>query len=213
MIPTIADKRPPYVRFEEREMGLNEVETKAQGRPIPRIVALALITPHGSKDVVEKIADTWLEQIHKQALAGSYPLEWVNFFKAQYEEWKKGNELPREGEPVQTWPQASSEQRRRLKAIGLTTVEDLAEVPDSDLNSIGLDGRYLRDLARSWLNNARDKGANVKELADAQARIRDLEQTVERQGQQISNLTARLTEGEPEAPRRGPGRPRKDEAA
>src|ERR1700730_18061938 len=99
MIPQIFDKRPPFVRFEEREMGLDAELSEKEGRPIPRVVVMACITPHGSKDVVEKLATEWLEQIRKQALNGMYNLDWSNFFHAQFEEWKKGNELPREGTP------------------------------------------------------------------------------------------------------------------
>lgn len=202
----IADKRPPLVRFEEREYGLNAEASEAAGRPIPRIVTMACITPHGSKDVFEKPASDWLAQTKAKALKGEFPVEWYNFFDLQYNEYLKGNELPREGTPTQTWAAVSQEQRSRLKALGITTVEDLAVYPDSALGQIGLDGRYLRDLAKGWINEAQDKGINAKALADAHVKI-------EEQAQMIERLNARLAVLESEQPRRGPGRPRKDEAA
>jgi hypothetical protein len=186
MIPHVFDKRPPYVRFEEREQGINAEASEVAGRPIPRVVTLACITPHGSKDVVEKIAEEWLAQIRSKALKNEYPLEWVNLFTAQYDEFKKGNEMPREGSPVKTWPALTKEQALRLHALGYTTIEDLAECPDSELAPIGLDGRYLRDLARNWINEAKDKGINARELADAKARLADQEAL-------INELKARLT--------------------
>ena len=193
MIPTIQKERPPYVRFEEREVGIDPVATEKEGRQIPLMRVLALITPHGSKDVIEKWADQWLGEIKTKAMKGEYPLEWSTHFHLQYEEWKKGNELPRSGTPIKTWQMiAINEQRSRLIAIGITTVEDLAAVPDSGLAQIGLDGRYLRDLARGWVNEAREKGAGAKELADAKADVVRLTEQVEHQNTTINSLRTRL---------------------
>jgi hypothetical protein len=221
MMPTVFDKRPPFVRFEEREMGLDPEATEKAQRPIPRVVILALITPHGSKDCVEKIASDWLKQIKALALQGTYPLEWSQFFHAQYEEWLKGNELPREGTPVKTWAMATREQITRLLAVGMTTVEDLGQLPDSGLSTIGLDGRYLRDLARGWLNEAKDKGANAKALADANVRISTLEADKASLADRVSRLERALVDGkvegsaaataEAQPPRRK--RPQAEEAA
>lgn len=217
MVPQIFDKQPPFVRFEEREMGLDADATEKAGRPIPRVVVMACVTPHGSKDVVERIADDWLKQIRRQAMSGQYNLEWVRFFDEQYKEWTKGNELPREGTPIATWPMTTNESRRRIRAAGFSTVEDLAQVPDSGLMSIGMDGRYWRDTARGWLNEAKDKGLNAKALADANVQIEELKGQNTRLLERIEKMERRLEEraigdekDEPEKPR---GRGRKAEAA
>lgn len=210
MSMSIFDKRPPFVRFEEREMGLNSEATKEAGRPIPRVVILALITPHGSKDCVEKVASEWIESIHQKSLHGDYDPRWVDHFKRQFAEWQKGHELPREGTPIKTWAMATREQITRLIGNGITTVEDLAAFPDSNLSVVGMDGRYLRDIARGWITEAKDKGQNAKALADANVKIEDLTATVTRQSEVLNRLQARLEEREShEEPRRGPGRPRK----
>jgi len=182
----IMDKRPPYVQFEEREMGINEEATKIAGRPIPKVVTLACITPAGSKDRFEKVAEEWLRQIHDQAMRQQYPLEWAKYFQAAYDEWKKGNELPREGTPVRTWSALTKEQAVRLQALGITTVEDLAQHPDSGLGMIGPDARYMRDLARNWIAEAKDKGINARALADSNLKI-------EEQARQIAALTESVT--------------------
>jgi len=199
---SIFDKRPPYVRFEERELGIDLEASEKAGRPIPRMVVLACITPHASKDVVEKVATEWLEQIHQKAIRGEYPPEWSQHFKAQYEEWKRGNELPRTGTPVKTWQMLTREQAARCHLLGHTTVEDLAQVPDSGLGQLGLDGRYMRDLARNWIQEGTDKGANTRALADANVRIDDLEKA-------NAELRHRLAALEQAQEKRGPGRPRK----
>lgn len=209
MSPSVFDKRPPFVRFEEREMGINQEASDTAGRPIPKIVTLACVTPHGSKDCFEKVADEFLAQLKQKALRGEYPTEWLNFFELQYSEFKKGNELPREGTPVKTWPAVSKEQSTRLIACGFTTIEDVAQIPDSGLGMLGLDGRYLRDLARSWINESKDKGVNARALADAQVKIESQEQTIN----SLQARLQRLEEDREESPKRGPGRPRKEEAA
>lgn len=196
MIPSIMDKRPPFVQFRDQEYGINREASEAAGRPVPAMVTMVCITPHGSKDEFVKPAEEWLQQTKAKALRGDYPVEWYNHFDLQYSEWKKGNELPREGTPIQTWQAASNEQRSRLKAIGIPTVEDLAQYPDGNLGIIGLDGRYLRDLARGWIAEGKDKGINAKALADANARIATQQEIIDRQETRITALEARLDETE-----------------
>lgn len=206
MLNVSFDQRPPYVRFEEREYGLNPEASTAAGRPIPRVVLMACITPFASKDCFEKPATEWLEDIRRRAAKGEYPAEWAQRFTMQYEEHLKGNELPREGTPVQTWQMVTAEQRMRLKALGVGTVEDLAMTPDSGLSVIGLDGRTLRDTAKSWIAEAKDKGIVSRALADANAKL-------EQQQVLIDRLSARLESAEAGIIKRGPGRPRNNEAA
>lgn len=201
------DPRPPFVRFEERELGINHDASAISGRPIPRVVNMVCITPHGSKDCIEKIAEEWLEQQKQKAMRGEVPVAWLDMWKLQFSEWQKGHELPREGTPTKTWPAINKEQQLRLLALGYSVVEDLAMVPDSALGTIGLDGRNLRDLARNWVAEGKDKGINAKKLADAETRIADLEQQNGDYRQRLAAL-----ERQAEEPKRGPGRPRKEES-
>lgn len=204
MVPTIQKERPPFVRFEVREHGLDPELTEKEKRPIPREVVFAIITPWGSKDEIEKVAEEWIAQIKRQAMQGMYPLEWANHFELQYKAWQEGHELPREGTPIRTWAMiAKQEPRRRLQALNVHTVEDLAAVPDSGLGMLGLDGRYLRDMARAWLAEAKEKGANAKDLADANAKIEHLTGQVERLTAQVAQLkTVAGADDEPAAERR-----------
>lgn len=191
MVPTIQKERPPFVRFEVREHGLDKVASEAAGRPVPREVVFAIITPWGSKDEIEKVAEEWLRDIKHRALQGMYPLEWASHFELAFKAWQEGNELPREGTPIRTWQMiATQEPRRRLLAIGIHTVEDLGAIPDSGLGMIGLDGRHLRDMARTWLAEGLQKGASAKALADANAKIDRLEGLVEKLEGQVAQLKA-----------------------
>lgn len=140
---------------------------------------IAKIMQQGDKfSETEKIAEEWLAHIEREAQQGRYDATWVAQFKLEFDAFLKGNELPREGTPIRTWGGISREQGTRLISMGITTIEDLAAQPDGGLGNLGLDGRYLRDLAKSTLESAGAGPAQAKALADAEAKIRQLEETV-----------------------------------
>lgn len=204
---TLFDARPPFVWFEEREFGINVEASEKLGRPIPKIVNFACVQQHGSKDVVDKIAEEWIPDLKRKASRGDYPHEWAEAFEKKYTAWKAGHELPVDGTPIATWQMLKREQAVRVKSAGVLTVEDLAQYPDSSLSILGLDGRYLRDMAKAWIIEAQDRGVNAKALADANVKIADLVALVKEQRAELQELRQRIENQE----RRGPGRPRKGE--
>ena len=168
-------ERPPFVRFEEQEVGINYEASEKAGRPVPRFRIMACITSFGSKDEHVKDAEEWLNQIRQRAVKGEYNPEWAQRFRFQFDEYQKGNELPREGTPMQTCPMYSKDQIARARAINITTVEDLGQLPDSGLSMLGLDARHMRDSARAWLSEAKDKGVVSRQIADQNVKLDALE--------------------------------------
>jgi hypothetical protein len=148
-----------------------------------------------------------LPRKRREASQGAYNLEWVEHFERQYKAWKEGHELPRDGTPIMTWQMVSAEQNTRLRALGITVVEDLAAIPDTGLAEYGLDARYMRDLARAWIAEGQQKGINAQELATAKSEIARQHELIERQDTRLKALEARLEE---DAPRKGR---RREEAA
>ena len=189
-MPGLQEERPPFVRFEVKEYGRDEEASNREGRHVPKFVDFAFITPFGSKDCVEKPAKEWLDQIRQKAINNLFRMDWVQMFTAQYEEWLKGNEVPREGEPIRSWSMISREQRERLHFQGITTVEDLAAVPDGGLHYIGMDGRTLRDTAKAWLAEGKDKGVNARRIADLETTVREQHEIIQRQETQLRELNA-----------------------
>ena len=197
----------PHVRFEQKDWGRNEQASKESGVHVPNRSTFIIITSHGSKDSSEHLVDEWIPRKKAEASRGYYNPKWVDHFQDQYDAWKKGHELPRNGTPILTWQSISQEQNARLRALGYTVIEDVAALPDTALGTLGLDGRSIRDMARAWLNEGKDKGINTQLIAAQTVKIEQQETTIEDLKQQIAELRAMVGE------KRGPGRPRSQEAA
>lgn len=197
--------RVPFFMFQDREHGSDAEASKEKGYEVPKLVTFILITPHGHKgDPLEFFADEFIERKAGDARKGMYDPQWVAEFKAGLAAFREGKVLPRNGTPLVTWERILKSRREQL-APRFPTVEDLAAVPDSSLGDIGMDGRVLRDMARLDIKAKTDLSPVVKELADANETIRQLQD-------QQSKLIARLEalESADEGPRRG--RPRKETA-
>lgn len=177
---SIAKERRPLAMFEYADNGKH---------------VIAKLMQHGDKfSVTEKNADEWLAHIQEEALQGRYDASWVAQFKLEYEAFLKGNELPREGTPIRTWGAISREQGTRLISMNITTLEDLAASPDSALGNIGLDGRFLRDLARSTLESSVGGAAMAKKVADLEAADRENKENIKRLQEANEALRAQLPE-------------------
>lgn len=122
-------------------------------------------------------------------------------FPRAYAAFKERATVPIQGMPIEEWPQITRAQALTLKAMHIHTVESLAEVHDGHIDKLGQNGRELRVKAKAFLEQAKDTAAAQKIAAENQ-RLTD--QMVEMQ-RQITELSAALS-------KRGPGRPRKDEA-
>lgn len=191
----IMQERPPLVRFDYEEIGTDAAASEAAGRPIPQIVPVVKIVQHGDKySEFTKPADDWLKQIRKKAVEGTYNPEWVKRFEMQFEEWVKGNELPREGTPIKTWHPITREQCLRLLSIGIQTVEDLATYPDSGLSTIGLDGRHLRDLAANFIKAALN-GVDTKRLTELETAGREKDEMIQKLSDRLAALEGKNKKG------------------
>lgn len=194
------EKRPPNVDFEVRAYGVDKEASEREGRHIPRFVDFVIVRPFGTNGslIVEKEAEVWLREKRDSMRMGLWPEEWQLHFEAQYKAWKNGNELPRSGTPIKTWGVLSPQQQHRVLAARVTTVEDLAEMPDSGLGDIGLDGRNLREMAQAWIKEHREHGAAAKEIGD-------LRELVRQQAERLQQMEEALAAA---GDKRGPGRPR-----
>lgn len=189
----IREAQPPFVQFETRaEVDRNESEQ--HGKVVYKNVDYALITPAGSRDVVERVATDWLKQKERDVIDGRFSQKYLEYYKACYEEWKKGNEIPVNGSPVKHWPVVSPAEIAQLTAANVRTVEELAELTESGLALVGMGGRALRDKARAWLDSAEKHGKIAEEVANLKEDQRRKDEQISKLQGQVEELLQRLNE-------------------
>ena len=173
-------ERVPYFAFVDREHGENAEASKEAGYAVPKMVTFILITPHGHRgDPMEFFADEFLERKAKEAREGRYDHQWVQEFKQGLANHREGKEIPRHGTPLITWERILKSRREQLVKT-FPTIEDLAATPDSNLGTIGLDGRVLRDMAKADIQAKKDLSPVVKELAETKEENRRLQEQIEK---------------------------------
>jgi len=102
-----------------------------------------------------------------------------------YEAWKKGQEVPIEGTPLDQWAVIPREKALELQAANIRTVEELADVTDIRIPRRS-DWRTLRQHAQNWLLQAeKNKG-----LTKLQSQIDKQNEKIEKQSDQIDALLA-----------------------
>lgn len=121
-------------------------------------------------------------------------LEWPAL-EPYYEAWKKAEEPPEIGTPLAAWPGASPALVEALKNFKIKTVEDFAGMEDAEVSKIRLP-------------NARQFWAQAKAFLQAQGDASKVEAALASRDSEIEELKRQIAEMK-EAPKRGPGRPKK----
>lgn len=182
---------PAWVRFERRPIE-DRAASQRDGKYIAKDVDYALVTPPYSKDVFEQIATEWLDQMRRDAKAGRLPQEFYERYTRAYEAWKRGEELPVDGTPIKGWAVISPAQMKNLIAINIVTVESLANVNEEGLRRIGMGSSELRDKAKAWLSQAKDKGPLTMENAALKAEVNALKTSNEHLESRVRELAERI---------------------
>ena len=141
--------------------------SKREGRPIYRDVVFVRIQIPGDRDlnVIERPAE--------DKDKARFPRQW--------ERYQRGEAVSTEGTPLEVWPIMTKGLVKMLKAQNIATVEQLANVDDSNLRNLGIGAREMRDRAKAYLEDAAD-GARADKDAREKAALQ----------QQIDALEARL---------------------
>lgn len=194
------EQRPPYVRFEQRSVE-DRAKSNESGIFSYMDVNFALVTPHGSKDVFEDQAESWLEKQKEHARKGRIPEQHYQYFKRAYDSWKEGQELPEEGTPIRGWAVLSPAQQQAILQANIRTVEDLAQAPEDALHQIGMGARALKQKATAWLESA-DTGKSANKIVDLENKVQYLSEALDKKDKQIEELMAKL-DSDDEPKRRG----------
>lgn len=193
-------ERPAYVRFEVRDIEDRDASIAA-GHPCFKQVHFALITPGGSKDVIERVADEWFVALRKAVEAGRYNRKWYEAYLSTYEAWKRDEEPPLMGTPLREWVGLSQTHFRQLRDLRLLTVEDVAAMNEEALARIGMGARQLKQRAVDWLETARNQGVTAEKLSALTIENSQLRAQTAEQAKRLDALVAQvqlLTQGRQE---------------
>lgn len=156
-----------YVEFEQVAVK-NEAKSIAAGHPVfDDFDQITIRFPGDKTKVVTKKATEEYKQ--------RYPKQWAAY---------KAQELQvQEGFPITEWPVLTKSEALNLKANGIHTVEQLANIPDTALG-VTLGARTYRDKARATLS----KAADGKAVLALQSENETLKADVEALKQQVKEL-------------------------
>lgn len=159
------------------------VESEKQGMAIYGEVDFVEIRHPGDRSY------SWVgavEEEHKQ--------RWPAQYKAFVE--SAGEKIV--GTPINQYPPLTKADMLNLQSLHITTVEDLATVPDATIDKLGHGGRKLRDEAMSWLQAAEKGKAGIQAAAE-NARLKEQLAAMQAQIDALSNGKTSRRRAEEEA--------------
>jgi len=182
---TTDNERPPFVQFELREKEDRDASIKA-GHYVARDVEMAIIARPGSRDTLEKEAEPWLSEMKLKSRKQEIPPGWYDFFQRRYTEWKNGEAgQVVSGTPIRGWPSIGPAAQKTLIAAGIMTVEDLAEVSDSDLQNVGTGAMAFKQKAKAYLEAANGPGKVAEQMVAMQQQMKDMAELIKRQSEAL----------------------------
>jgi hypothetical protein len=165
----------PYVAFERRGIEFRD----DNGMVGVREIDFVKITPMGSKDIFEKSALEWLQNLREKVRMGIESLDNQLYYEKLYEYWKKGEELPVEGTPIKGWPLATMAEQSKCIQLHVLTVEGLAACNQETVTRLGMGGQMLRNRANDWLKTKNETGPIVARVESQQLTIENLMKRLE----------------------------------
>jgi hypothetical protein len=170
-------------------------KSKAAGHPVFRDVTYCkMIQPGESR----------LSQIDRPATDQD-----VARFPRQWEAFKRGKSDEIVGAPLSLLFPSHPAIVENFRRIAVHTIEQLASLPDTALQEAGMGGRQFQEKARDYLAKA-ESGKGYHALSD---KLDALALKMTEKDNRIAALETALARATSEPEKRGPGRPRKDEAA
>lgn len=182
------------VRFYKKEVEL-PYRSEQEGRTVHQMMDFVRIEVPGDRlNVIDTIADRG----HKKR----FPQQWAAFEAEQNTDHIEGTLLTQV-------PFLTSAAAMDLRHFKFYTVEQAAAASDAQLAnigaSLGMSGFAFRDKCRAYIEHAKDSSLAVRQAEEL--RKRDEEMALMKA--QLAELLAKSHEPEP---KRGPGRPSKQEA-
>lgn len=192
---SVDENRPPYVVFEMRGVE-DRAATIANGYHTEKEVAFAVITRPGSRDTLEKEAEVWLKEIREKSRKGEsgVPMTWSIAFDAAYKQWLAGETATVKGLPIKGWTAIGAGAQKTLLAAGIVSVEDLADISDSELQAIGTGAMSFKMKAKAYLAAANGPGKQAEAMIALTLQVTELVELTKAQAKEIDSLRKQLPE-------------------
>lgn len=150
-----------YVEFYTREV-LNEQKSTLEGRPIYESKEYVKIMGVGDK------TKQWDRPVRKTS-DGNTPSD-LQRFPRQWQAFLNQDKQVLEGTPIIEWPAITRADAMSLKAIGIHTIEMLANLGEHNMTFMG--ARMYRDKAKAWIEKAKE-GAGSLQWAQEKKAMQD----------------------------------------
>lgn len=181
-VAAVMDNAPPnalddklFVQFYVKAV-MNNFKSAEAGRPIfDEKDFVRIIVPGDRNTVVDTVVSP----------------EYAHRFRSRYEAFKRNQATPVTGTPLAIWPHISVGMRAELAAAHVTTVEQLAELPDN-LAQRFMGINSLRQKAQTFLQAANDGAAASKLQLALEQRDNEIE-VLKRQMAELQTALASVT--------------------
>lgn len=175
-VPVLKDTDKPFVKFETQTIE-DHVKTREDGVPRFKDQHYAICSHAGGKGNTIMKAEKFLQHMTQEAKQGRANPQWVQEWKADYELYKAGQEIPLHGTPIRGWKMISGSKQEELIRMNILTVEALANLTDEGMQNVGMMALELKRRAQAWLAQD-EKAGSAQKLKETQRRCDELEKTV-----------------------------------
>lgn len=167
------------IRF-EKTLKLNPAKTAESGHPVHDEVHVAFLNVPGSRDEVPaRIDDKFLSQ-----------------HGAAYNRWLETQEQPLDGLALEMWPPIPKNLVEDWKYFKVRTVQQLANLGDTQIQAMGMGVREWSRKAKVWLEQAADHAASQKLVSENERQAAEIAMLKE----QVRDLAAKASANPVAAP-------------
>lgn len=148
--------------------------SREAGRPVFKEVDMVRIRKIADKNYIHEAPANERSLREKNGQWSSY----AERFPAQYQAYKAKVEYIGDGTPLSEAAFMTEAQRMEYRALGILTIEKLADLPAQIKSKLGMTGIEMQTKAKTWLSRASDAAPDMKlaqENADLRARLEALE--------------------------------------
>jgi hypothetical protein len=149
----------------------NKAKSDKAGHPVYDTIERAMVRVPGSRDETPV-------RIDDKFMAEYGPL---------YERWKKTQEQPVDGVPLEQWAPLPKALVEEWKFFGVRSVQDLANLSDTNAQKMGMGVIEWRKKAQAWLEQAADHASSQRLVSENE----QLKREIERLTKQVNDIAAK----------------------